>query len=122
MKPTILVVEDHEGVRGLILDLLSEAFPEGNFLEAKSGEEAVGLACRHSPDIVLMDIGLPKMNGLEATRCIKLAVPKAHVVIVTNHEGSDFQRAATVAGASAYISKSRMETELIPVLTKLFRR
>ena len=120
MKPTILIVEDHGGMPGLILDLLSEAFPKGNFLEAKNGEEAVDLARGRSLDIVLMDLGLPKMNGIEATRRIKVAVPESHVVIVTNHEGADFQRAATIAGASAYICKRQMETELIAVLTKLF--
>ena len=88
-------------------------------LEAKSGEEAVSLAVTKPPDIVLMDIGLPKMNGIEATRRIKAAVMQARVVIVTSHEACKFRRAAVGAGASAYVLKERIYTDLLPVLTEL---
>lgn len=77
------------------------------------------MASLHSPDIVLMDIGLPKMNGIEATRRIKSAVPQVNVVIVTNHEACEFENEAAVAGANAYMLKHQMQTELIPILTKL---
>jgi DNA-binding NarL/FixJ family response regulator len=66
-----------------------------------------------------MDIGLPKMNGIEATRRIKDAVPKARVVIVTNHETPEYENAAAIAGASAYVLKNRVNSELIPIVTKL---
>ena len=120
MKATILIVEDHENVRFLLHDFLKGAFPGCRFLEAKNGEEAVTLATLHSPDIVLMDIGLPKMNGIEATRCIKDALPRTHVIIVTNHEAIEYKKEAAIAGASAYVLKNRMYTELVPVLMELF--
>lgn len=118
-KVNILIVEDREGVRLYLRVLVSESFPECHCFEARDGEEAVAMASLHSPEIVLMDIGLPKMNGIEATRRIKEAVPKARVVIVTNHEASEFKNEAIIAGANAYILKHQMQTELIPILTKL---
>lgn len=118
-KPTILIVEDHEEVRFFLRALLSESLLGYHILEAKDGEEAVALASLHSPGIVLMDIGLPKMNGIEATRRIKAALPRVHVVILTNHEASEFKNEAIIAGAIAYILKHQMQTELIPILTKL---
>jgi DNA-binding NarL/FixJ family response regulator len=118
-KVTILIVDDHEGMRIFLRELVRESLPGFLFFEAKDGVEAVALACLHSPDIVLMDIGLPNMNGIEATRRIKEAVPRAHVVIVTNHEAPEYEKGATIAGASAYVLKHRIPTELIPVLTRL---
>jgi len=118
-KVTILIVEDQERVRLRLTLLVSESFPECDCYEARDGEEAVARASFHSPDIVLMDIGLPKMNGIEATRRIKEAVPKARVVIVTNHEAPEYEKAAVIAGASAYVCKERMNSELIPIIMKL---
>jgi DNA-binding NarL/FixJ family response regulator len=86
---------------------------------ARSGEEAVAIVSERSPDIVLMDIGLPKMNGIEATRHILKAVPKTHVVILTIHDVIDYKTDASAAGADAYIPKHAMHSELIPMVTKL---
>jgi len=116
---TILIVEDREGVRHYLRVLVSESFPKCHCFEARDGEEAVTMASLHLPDIVLMDIGLPKMNGIEATRRIKETVPKARIVIVTNHEACEYKKAAAIAGASAYVLKNRMNSELIPIVTKL---
>jgi DNA-binding NarL/FixJ family response regulator len=118
-RVTILIVEDYEGVRLHLRALVSDSFPECHCFEARDGEEAVAMASLHLPDIVLMDIGLPKMNGIEATRRIKDAVPKARVVIVTNHETPEYENAAAIAGASAYVLKNRVNSELIPIVTKL---
>ncbi len=119
MCPTIMIVEDHEAVRTSLRDWLSAIFPDCVFVEAKSGEEAVDLARAQSPDVVLMDIGLPGMNGIEATRRIKVVWPQTQVVILTIHEAPEYQADAAAAGASAYITKRRMHTKLIPTLTKL---
>jgi len=119
MCPTIMIVEDHEAVRTSLRDWLSAIFPDCVFVEAKSGEEAVDLALARPPDVVLMDIGLPGMNGIRATRHIKAAAPQAQVVMLTIHEAPEYQADAAAAGASAYIVKRRMHTELIPVLARL---
>jgi len=119
MNPTVLIVEDHDAVRAALRDWLSVVFQDWGFLEAKSGEEAVDLARRNSPDVILMDIGLPGMNGIEATRRIKAAVPQAQVVMLTIHEAPEYQADAAAAGASAYILKRHMHSELIPALQRL---
>ena len=80
---------------------------------------AVALVYAHSPDIVLMDIGLPQMNGIEATRHIKAVAPQVHVVILTIRESFKYKAAALKAGADRYISKLDMGTQLIPVLANL---
>ena len=116
MKPTILIVEDHDNVRASLFDWLSTTFPECRFLEAKSGEEAVAAACLQLPAIVLMDIELQKMNGIEATRDIKSVVPKTHIVMLSIHQHSKYKIEAIKAGASAYVTKHMMQRELIPLL------
>jgi DNA-binding NarL/FixJ family response regulator len=118
-KATILIVEDHDALRDSLRKWLSSIFPDCNFMDAKSGEEAIELASSHLPDIVLMDIGLPKMSGIEAPRQIRNAVPETHVVILTIHDVADYKTDALAAGAVAYIPKHAMHSELIPVVTKL---
>ena len=118
-KPLFLVVEDHAVLRSSLRDLLSNNFQGCRILEAKNGEEAVAFALEHNPDIVLMDIVLPQMNGIEATRRIKTNLPRIHVVIITIHENPEYKAEANTAGASAFILKRRMGAELIPTLEQL---
>lgn len=70
MKPTILIVEDHDNVRASLFDWLSTTFPECRFLEAKSGEEAVTFVQAKPPNVVLIDISLRRINDIDATHCI----------------------------------------------------
>jgi len=72
VKPcTILIVEDHDTLRETLRKWLSTTFPDCVFFDAKKGEDAVDLAEAEKPDIVIMDIGLPGISGIEATRQIK---------------------------------------------------
>lgn len=119
MSPTILIVEDHKAVRNSLRDWLEAVFPQCDVLEAASGEEAVVIARARSPRVVVMDIGLPKMNGIEATRQIKAAVPAAQIVMLTIHEEEAYRADAVVAGATAYVPKRVMQTELVPTLAAL---
>ncbi|GMU86844.1 MAG: hypothetical protein AMXMBFR48_20850 [Ignavibacteriales bacterium] len=75
------------------------------FLEAGDGEEAVELYLRHRPDYILMDIEMPKLDGLSATRNILLHDPAAQVIIVTSHDNESYRRAATEAGAVDFVRK-----------------
>jgi len=118
VNPLILIVEDHDVLRASLCDWLGDTFPACRFLEARSGEEAVVLAGAAPPAIVLMDIGLPQMNGIAATRHIKAAAPHAQVVMLTNYEADDYQADARAAGASAYVLKWKMQAELIPLLAR----
>ena len=119
MKQTILIVEDNDVVRSSLQDWLSVTFPECTFQIAKSGEEAVEKVANRPPTIVLMDIGLPGMNGIQATRMIKAASPKTKVVILTIYNDVEHRADASEAGASAYISKSKMHSELVPLMKTL---
>jgi len=119
-KSTILIVESHDGLCRSIRASLEANFPECDFLDAKTGEEAVSLVCNRPPDIVLMDIRLPQMSGIEATRRIKAIFPQAKVVMLIPDEVSEYKKAAEAAGASACIVKDQLSTELIPVVTRFY--
>jgi len=118
MKGTILIVEDNDKVRSSLRDWLSTVFPDCNFLEAKS-EEAANQVFAQPPDIVLMDIGLPGMNGIRSTRIIKAIALNTKVVVVTIYEDLEHQTDALAAGASAYVTKREMHRELIPIMSML---
>ena len=119
MQSTILVVEDHDAVRKSLREWLETVFPQHHVIEAASGEEAISLAQRESPCLVVMDLELSGVNGIEATRRIKAAVPTTQVVMLTIHEDGAYCADAIAAGASAYVPKRTMQTELLPTLTEL---
>lgn len=74
--------------------------------EAESGESGLELVLEVEPDLVLMDIGLPGMNGLEATRCLAAGGNPARVIALSTYEATDFEAKALAAGAVAFVSKS----------------
>lgn len=116
---TLLIVEDHPAVLRDVRVLLSSAFPACRVLVAESGEQALDLCAGDAPCVVVMDIGLPGIDGIEATRRIKTRVPGAAVVM---HSGSDtaiYRDAAAVAGASAFVPKQKTFSELVPAVTGL---
>jgi len=116
---TILIVEDHEGMRQSMRKWLSSAFEDTDFFDASTGEAAVEL-CKHTrPDLVVMDIKLPGINGIEATKQIKKILPDTKVVMLTIYDVQAFQAGAIEAGASAFISKNSMYHELIPTIQRL---
>ena len=118
-KPTILIVEDHEAVRASLKNLLVASLTDFQFLEATTGEEAIALVRAHRPEIVLIDIGLPKMSGIEATRHIKTEVPKTMVVLMTIHEAPNYQADADAVGASGFLLKKEIPSKLVPLLVEL---
>jgi len=115
----ILIVEDHEGVRRSLREWLELSFPEYQYVEAGSGEEAVTLAQSVCPRLVIMDIGLPGITGIEAAQGIKTALPATQVVMLTIYDDEAHRADATMAGASAYVPKRKVQTELLPVITRL---
>jgi NarL family two-component system response regulator LiaR len=119
MSPHILIVEDHKGVRQSLREWLELSFPRYQLLEATSGEEGVTVAQAMSPCLVILDIGLPGMNGIEAAQDIKAAVPTTRVVMLTMYDDEAHRADAAAAGVSAYVPKRKVQTELLPVLTRL---
>jgi DNA-binding NarL/FixJ family response regulator len=119
MSATILIVEDHDNVRRALWDWLELEFPQCRVIGAASGEEAIALARIESPRLVVMDIRLPGMSGIEATRQIKATLPCIRVVMLSTLEDDIYRAEARVAGASAYVIKQRMHSELLPTLATL---
>jgi len=118
-EQTILIVDDHDVLRKLLETNLHEWFSEVRVLDAADAETAVDLALRERPDAVIMDIALPGMNGIEATRLIKKQLPQTPVIILSVHELDAYKNDATEAGADAYVPKRQMQTKLCHVLDRL---
>ena len=116
---TLLIAEDSEGTRLWMRTLVVEAFPDLRIVEATEGKEALYLTLLHLPAVILMDIGLPQMNGLEATWRIKAIIPQAHVVILTNNGMPEYREEATRAGACACVLKKDISVKLIPLLRQI---
>lgn len=108
----ILVVDDHPVFREGLADLLeSRGFEIVG--RASTGNEAVELAVRHRPDVVMMDLSLPDIDGSEATRRLLRQVPTAAVIVVSMHEDDSLVRAAFAAGARGYLVKGARQEELV---------
>ena len=101
---TILIVEDHKTVRRLIRREVEELAAE--IVECDNGASATVAYDQYRPDVVLMDIQMPGMDGLAATRRIRSSHADARVIIVTDYDQHEFRTAAKEAGACGYITKS----------------
>ena len=119
MTLTILIVEDHAPLRSTLCDWLAGMFNHCTIASAGDGLEAVELAQTQTPQLVLMDLDLPRLNGLEATRRIKATTPNTHVVMLTIHEDQAHRADAAAAGVSAYLPKRKLHNELISVIQPL---
>jgi len=109
----VLLVEDHETVReGLRLLLDSQADMEV-VAEASDGRTAVEFNERYRPQVVVMDLSMPEMNGLQATQAIKQSHPETSIVALTRHDDAPFVDELRKAGASAYVLKQSPSRELL---------
>jgi len=109
----ILIADDHPVFRDGIRALLDAAPDTEIIAEATTGDEAVALAEQHQPDVILMDIKMPGMNGVEATRRITAAGPHMHVLVVTMFEDDASVFMAMRAGARGYVLKDATKEELL---------
>src|SRR5438046_4891131 len=109
----IFVADDHEVVRKGLVSLL-QAQPNWSICgEAADGHEAVEKAQRSKPDVVILDVGMPRLNGLEATRQLLKANPEAKVLILTLHESDQMVREVLNAGARGFVLKSDAARDLV---------
>lgn len=113
MTIRILVADDHPVVRHGLKTLLSSR-PEWEVVdEAADGIEALEKASALEPDVVVLDITMPRMDGLEACRRIRKSVPTSEILIVTQHDSSHMHQAAVSAGARGYVVKSNAVRDLL---------
>jgi DNA-binding NarL/FixJ family response regulator len=112
-KLRILVADDHELVRRGILGLLRAQRRWKIAGEAANGLEAVEQAKRLRPDVIILDIGMPTFDGLEATRQIRKAAPKTEIIILTMHDSNQMVRRVLEAGARGYVLKSDLAVHLV---------
>jgi DNA-binding NarL/FixJ family response regulator len=119
-KTRLLLVDDHQVVRRGVAGLIKDARPNWEVCgEAVTGREAVAAAARLKPDIVVMDISMPDMNGLEATREILKDNPRTEVLILSMHESEQIVHDVLNAGARGYILKQDAGNDLITALEAL---
>ncbi|MGA2020751.1 MAG: response regulator transcription factor [Candidatus Sulfotelmatobacter sp.] len=118
----ILIADDHEVAREGIRSLL-EAHPGWQVCaEAKDGREAVDLANQLDPDVLLLDIGMPNLNGLDATRQILATKPEARILILTIHDSEQAVREGLAAGAQGFLLKSDAGRDLVAAVEALQNR
>jgi DNA-binding NarL/FixJ family response regulator len=109
----ILIADDHEIFRRGLRSLLESHVEWEVCGEATDGQEAVERVKELNPDVVVLDITMPRMNGLEAARVIRTEAPRSKMVILSQHEPSLMRQAALSAGARAYVTKSEVSRELM---------
>jgi DNA-binding NarL/FixJ family response regulator len=102
----ILIADDHDMIRRGLRDLLERHEGWKVCAEASNGREAIEIARKLIPQVVVLDLAMPDLNGFEATRQIKKALPNTEVLIFSVHEAEDFVRDALEAGALGYLLKS----------------
>ena len=118
---SIIVVDDHEVVRKGLRGYL-ETLPEFSVMgEAASGEEAINLVTEFIPDVVLMDLIMPGMDGVEATRRVKKISPRTQVIVLTSYHEDIHIFPALKAGAVAYVLKDMKMDKLADVITRVVK-
>ena len=116
---TVLLVDDHHIVRDGLKALLMAEKDITIMAEAQTGREAVQLTSRLRPNVVVMDLAMPRLNGCEATRQILKAIPSAKVVVLSTYSDDDHLQQAIAAGAAAYLLKQTAAADLVKAIREV---
>jgi two-component system, NarL family, response regulator LiaR len=119
VKLNIMLVDDHPLVREALKNLIETQKNMKVIAEASNGKEAVDLAIKLRPNVIVMDIGMPEMNGLEATRQIKTQCPNIAVLVLTVHTDSEHVLGILKAGAAGYLTKTAAGNDIIRALKSI---
>ena len=115
--PRVLIVDDHAFIRRGVQTIL-RPYPEWELCgETDNGRDAIRLACELKPEIIIMDVSMPGLNGIEATREIRKIYPDSKIILLTLHESTELLRSALRAGAKGYLLKTDAEQDLVRALT-----
>jgi two-component system NarL family response regulator len=112
----VLIADDHPVVCLGLLGIINTQPDMTVVGQAKSGTEAVALARKHSPDVVLMDLRMPGMSGVEATEIIRAERPDSAVIVLTTYQGDEDIRKALAAGARSYLLKGMSHLKLLEAI------
>jgi len=118
---TVLIVDDHAMVRGGIRSILEHAEGYTVVAEAENGRDAIALASKHVPDIALVDVAMPDLNGIEATRKIHAVDPKISVIGLSMHSDARYVTGMLDAGGSGYLLKTCDADELLRAIQAVRR-
>ena len=117
----VLIADDYEGWRRQVRLLFQERPQWQVIAEASDGSETVQKAEELKPDLVLLDIGLPRLNGIEAARRIRQLLPNSRIIFLSAHNDLDVVRAALSTGALGYVHKTDARSELVPAVDEVLR-
>jgi two-component system response regulator NreC len=117
----ILLADDHTVVRDGLRALLEKQPDMAVVGEAADGRDSIRLAEEQSPDVVVMDIGMPNLNGIEATRRILAANPRTAVVMLSMHQDESYVLRSLKAGAKGYLLKDSLRSEVIDAIRAVFQ-
>ncbi|HET7893612.1 MAG TPA: response regulator transcription factor [Candidatus Sulfotelmatobacter sp.] len=115
----ILLADDNEWVRRGVKSILAPMTEWEICGEAKDGEEAIQIAAQVIPDVILLDVSMPGLNGLDAARLLREKVPSAKILIMSQHDPAVLLTRALDAGAHGCIDKSRLSMTLLPTIASL---
>lgn len=117
----VLIADDHPIVRAGLSALIDDHPRMRLVAEATTGTQAVSLALSHRPDVILMDLRMPELDGVEATRAIRSSWPDARVIVLTTYDGDEDIYQALLAGAMAYLLKDASRAELLEAIEAVHR-
>lgn len=121
MTPRILLADDHAVLRSGLRLLLTSANKYEVVGEASSGIETLSLAERLQPDLILLDLSMPALGGLDALPALRSLAPSARILILTMHDDPQYLRQALKDGASGYVLKKAADTELLSAIQSVLR-
>lgn len=113
MTLRFLIVDDHAPSRSILREMVLAHTDWVIIGDAGDGLAAVSLAAAHHPDVILMDVAMPHLNGIQAARQIKAAAPEARIILFSAYSNQGFRLASQEAGADYFIQKERLTTQVL---------
>jgi len=120
-RARILIADDHAIVREGVRALLAAAGDFEVIAEASGGREAIALAVEHDPDVILMDIAMPDLGGLEATLEIRKRVPAARIIVLSQYDDAEYVKRFLKAGVAGYVLKKAAGADLVAAIRAVMR-